>query len=77
MLENCPLCGKYTIETPCYTCVAQERDKYKKLAAANVIDLASERDKYKKLYKMAVGACPQCNENCAVRRLKRLKTEDK
>jgi recombinational DNA repair protein RecR len=77
MLDNCPLCGKYTIEKPCYNCVEEERDKYKKLAAANVIDLANERDKYKKLYQMAVGACPQCNENCVVRRLKHGKREAK
>ena len=73
MLDNCPVCGKYTMENPCYECVTRERDKYKHLANANVVILTSERDKYKKLYEMAAGACPRCTENCAVQRLRRLK----
>ncbi|MDR3561005.1 MAG: hypothetical protein P4N59_06145 [Negativicutes bacterium] len=73
MLDTCPDCGKYTIEKPCYDCVALERDKLKKLASANTAALISERDKYKKLYEMAAGTCPQCQENCAVLRLNRQK----
>jgi len=70
MLTTCPQCGKYTVESPCYECLAAERDRYRRLADAGVAALAGERDKYKKLYEMAVGACPRCRENCAVRGLR-------
>ena len=69
MLTTCPACGKYTVETPCYQCLAAERDRYRRLAAADAAQLAGERDKYRKLYEMALGACPRCRENCVVRRL--------
>lgn len=69
MLTTCPDCGKYTVETPCYQCVAAERDKYRRLSTADADRLAAERDKYRKLYEMALGACPRCQENCVVRRL--------
>lgn len=69
MLTTCPQCGKYTVESPCYECLAAERDRYRRLADADVAAIAGERDKYKKLYEMAVVTCPRCQENCAVRRL--------
>ncbi len=69
MLTTCPECGKYTVETPCYQCLAAERDHYRRLAGASVATLAGERDKYKRLYEMAMDTCPRCRENCAIRRL--------
>lgn len=69
MLTTCPACGKYTVETPCYQCLAAERDHYRRLTAADAPRLAGERDKYRRLYEMALTACPRCRENCAIRRL--------
>lgn len=69
MIENCPACGKYTVEKPCYDCIVKERDKYKALVEAQGSFLVHERDKYKRLYQLAVAACPRCQENCAIRSL--------
>jgi hypothetical protein len=71
VLDNCPVCGKYTIDKPCYDCVSKERDKYKALAEADILTLQAELDKYKKLYEMAIKTCPGCLENCAVRSLRK------
>jgi len=72
VLDNCPVCGKYTIEKPCYGCVSKERDKYKALVSTEIVTLKAELDKYKKLYEMAVKTCPECQENCAIRSLKKM-----
>lgn len=68
MLERCPGCGRYSVETPCYECLVKERDRYRQLADADAATLVGERDKYKKLYEMALSTCPLCRENCALRR---------
>ena len=67
MLAICPECGKYTIDQPCYECLAKERDRYKTLATPTVAALTRELDKYKRLYELALGACPRCRENCVIR----------
>lgn len=69
MLATCPVCGKYTVEQPCYQCLARELDRYKSLVTPAAAALTEERDKYKRLYEMAVAACPRCRENCVIRRL--------
>ena len=64
MLTNCPSCGKYTIEQPCYECLKKERDELKALLDT---DLLSELKRYKTLYEAALKACPACRENCLIR----------
>jgi len=67
LLDECNICGNYTINQPCHECLVKERDKYKEQVNANTVFLISERDKYKKLYEMAISTCDRCKENCAIR----------
>lgn len=64
MLANCQVCGKYTVDQPCYECLKKERDELQSLVNT---DLVSELARYKTLYLAAVKACPVCAENCLIR----------
>ena len=64
MLKTCPVCGKYTVEQPCYDCLKKERDELKTLVDS---DLANELKKYKMLYQLAAKSCRVCRENCLIR----------
>lgn len=64
MLNSCLVCGKYTLEQPCYECLKKERDELKSLLDT---DLAAEVKRYKTLYEAAAKACPICAEKCLIR----------
>lgn len=64
MLDNCPSCGRYTLQQPCYECLKKERDELKALLDT---DLANELQKYRTLYNLAARTCGLCRENCAIR----------
>jgi recombinational DNA repair protein RecR len=64
MLNQCQICGKYTVEQPCYQCLKKERDELRSKVDQ---DLHNELQRYKTLYHLAQKTCPVCKENCIIR----------